>query len=158
MKFLCLVLLLPSLALSTPSQKLSIQVQFWSQDCSKSIAGEASNCEIPKALGAEKEEILEWREVTLPGEASINSIKIQSPSTKELAKLSLFHVFPKLESGLPRYVQIRWEWILPNRGLCIESVRQRNPLELPPIMCAVWDSAQMKMIGATFKFKDLSGK
>ncbi len=158
MKFSCLLLLLPSLAFTAPSQKLGIQVQFWSQDCSKSVAGEASNCEIPKALAAEKEEVLEWKEVTLPGEASASSLKIQGPTNKELAKLSLFHVFPKLESGQPRYVQIRWEWILPNRGLCIESVRQRTPLELPPIMCAVWDSVQMKMVGATFKFKDLSGK
>jgi hypothetical protein len=145
------LLLASLLAIPSFAENLRVRARFWVNDCSTTQAGGPTLCQIPQPWGEAQVKDLRWTEAATEGSATSEHLDI-GVDPNGWGRLTLFHVFPRAEAQLPKYFQMRWEWVAPARSLCIESVRQRNPAEIPPMICSVWLEEQKKMLGVTLEF------
>ena len=131
---------------------VKVEAEFWTMKCDKTEISEPMNCDIPQSLGPKITESLSWSPVVEPGQISRASKDFQIAGFKEKGKLTIYNVYPKIGSSQPKYHQVRFEWINPARGLCVQSVRGKAPIEIPPLMCSAWLEASKTMHGVTLVF------
>jgi hypothetical protein len=143
MKFLPLALISFLLALSARADEprfrgaIRVDVHPWMANCTD-LADLSGECEIPQALGASPIRLtLPLEPTTGPGSVTHRTQSALLPfAEKSRVTIQTFAVEPRLDSGLPLYVQIKAEIHGPVRALCAASVRWRIPFEASPLICA----------------------
>lgn len=156
--------------------RLTARLQGWSASCEELAwpgnEGLPFRCGIPAPLAPPPAGFTELefnlRTDLEPGYADGSAQGFVISSGKEgeaglLGKLTLFSVHPPQGSGerskdaaIPPYVQVRVDLLSPVRATCAESVRLRQPLELPPLICAGFTQGApaFEQRGVTIKFSD----
>lgn len=137
-----------------PEGTLQFEIQSWSSQCELSPE-KPSDCTPAQGLGSLRIDV-PLPVVLEPGQAAAsNGVPFESEvnGKKILGHMKLFSVYPKVETTLPPYVQIRIELIAPVRAACLQSVRWQKPFFSPPMMCVGFESGQDKgtQFGVTVK-------
>ncbi len=120
------------------SGEIKVQAQFWTSECLAKEAAVAT-CSVPKSLGPVVTDSLTVADAESPGQA-IARHKTLSLGTEQskiaLGQITLISVNPHSALEQPKYIQIQWQSIVPDRAECMQSVRWRDDFEAPPLICA----------------------
>ena len=113
-----------------PALALTLQLTPWIAPCVPT----AQTCGIPQAAGAPQMLSIKTQGPVEAGEVASGMQEFQSG--KIAGRVSVFAVGPKSEDSTPPYIQLKIEITSPVRAACAQSVRYREPMELPPLICA----------------------
>jgi len=121
---------------------LEFKVLGWAANCEKHNSSHIPTCSLPhSATSSSSNLVVDLAEVYEPGEADF-TFKDFNFSNQELTikgRITIYSVYPKVDSGLPPFTQIRIEISAPISALCIQSVRWRSPADIPTLSCANYD-------------------
>lgn len=132
--------------------KVKVEAQFWTNKCLVNNQNEVASCDIPQALGEVVTSKLTWNDTSKPGNVTRAHKELAATTLKEFGRITIYNVYPMPELNQPKYYQVRFEWIQPARAWCLQSVRAKDPIELPPLICSAWNAVENKMYGVTLQF------
>jgi hypothetical protein len=131
------------------SGEIKVQAQFWTSECLAKEAAVAT-CSVPKSLGPAVTDSLTVADAASPGQAIARN-KTLSLGTEQskiaIGQITLISVNPHSALEQPKYIQIQWQSIVPDRVECMQSVRWRDDFEAPPLICA----SIVRQAGDTFE-------
>lgn len=113
---------------------VQMQLAPWKADCQNSGASAPLNCGVPAPAAASSSLMQALEPVFEPGQAGRTvSDFIAGPLR---GRITLYSVAPPAAQQLPPYVQLRLEVTAPSRALCLQSIRFKEGMEYPPLICA----------------------
>lgn len=129
----------PDLHLPPPKPKeisLKAQIHLWTAECHKT-----KGCLPPRAFKNVGPKIvtIQIKQAIEPG----SSTKVSAPfvfdipdlKTNALGFINVFSIYPHTQSPYPRHQQIQIEWKKPTLSRCMMSVKERSPMQAPPLIC-----------------------
>lgn len=118
-----------------PRSELKIDVLFWMADCEQ-YTQDATECSLPRAIDGQPRQNFSIPIESVEGFGQVARSHLDH--NEGLVKLSVdvYSVAPGEGSTLPPYVQIQIELKSPARAICMQSVRWKDPFEMPTLICA----------------------
>jgi hypothetical protein len=119
---------------SASESVLQVALTPWKAECKTPLEGSLLDCGLPAAYGSALHFSMKLPDAAEPGTARSESQDFVDLTVR--GRMTLFAVHPAIEAETPPYVQIRLELSSPVRAICMQSVRRREPIELPPLLCS----------------------
>ena len=145
MKTLALLLSLFSFNSFSESLIIETTISPWVSDCN-----DPEKCNIPRASHSPVKIKLYIKELYEPQTGDFIQEEF-SIGKSRLGTISAYSVYPKIDSGLPPYIQFQFTQNLPSYLLCSHSIKLRSPMTVPPLICA--SSHEGINLGYTITFK-----
>lgn len=112
---------------------LKFKISPWKTQC------DSMSCGIPEPFVPSQVVIMTPVEVTQPGQAA-RTYQSFDFSGELRGRIELYSIYPRENLHLPPYLQVQMFITSPVDFFCMESVRWREPFEMPPLICGTMDS------------------
>lgn len=146
-------MLTPALALLS-AVTLQVDLQAWTRPCKELTPQAPLSCALPTAAAGPIRLSGSVDLAAAPSEARVSKLSFGS---EELSgEIRFYSAYPALDSGLPPYIQIQIETFLPQRSLCLQSVRLRSPFEASPLSCTAFDRESGRQLGLNVKVSEVA--
>lgn len=130
----------PALLLAAKTLNFAAQVEPWQASCAPLATGAPADCGTPTAATGAPPATLDLSLILAAAAGQAQQTQQAFASGAYAGLISLYSVYPEPSTGFPPYIQVRIDLSGPARATCAESVRLRDPMELPPVICAAFEA------------------